>query len=125
MNLQELMTLVQEKWAVKILLLDNTYLGMVRQWQEQFYSKNYSGVDLVNPDYKLLAEAYGIRSVSVDNIEDYKKALADAVNHDGPFMLHCKVLKEDNVFPMVPPMQSLSDTMYYPKEKKEEKALAK
>ena len=117
MNLQELMTLVQEKWPVKILVLDNTYLGMVRQWQEQFYEKNYSGVDLVNPDYKLLAEAYGIKSVTVDNIEDYKKAIDEAKNHDGPFMLHARVLKEDNVFPMVPPQQSLSDTMYYPKEK--------
>lgn len=118
MNLQELITLVQEKWAVKILLLDNTYLGMVRQWQEQFYDRNYSGVDLINPDYKLLAEAYGIRSVTVDNLDDYKKALADAIHHEGPFMLHCKVLKEDNVYPMVPPQQSLSDTLYYPQKNK-------
>lgn len=117
MNLQELITLVQEKWPVKILLLDNNYLGMVRQWQEQFYDRNYSGVDLVNPDYKLLAEANGIKSVSVDNIEDYKKAVVEAAAYDGPFMLHVKVPKEDNVFPMVPPGKSLSDTMYYPEEK--------
>jgi acetolactate synthase I/II/III large subunit len=117
MNLQELITLVQENWAVKILVLDNNYLGMVRQWQEQFYDKNYSGVDLLNPDYQLLAEAYGIRSITVDNIEDYQKALKEAINHDGPFMLHCVVPKEDNVYPMVPPMKSLSDTLYYPIEK--------
>lgn len=117
MNLQELITIVQEKWPLKILLLDNTYLGMVRQWQEQFYEKNYSGVDLVNPDYKLLAEAYGIKSITVDNITDYKKALEEACEYQGPYMLHVKVPKEDNVFPMVPPGQSLSDTMYYPKEK--------
>ena len=91
---------------------------MVRQWQEQFYEKNYSGVDLVNPDYKLLAEAYGVKSVSVDNIKDYEKALDEAYSHDGPFLLHAKVPKEDNVFPMVPPQQSLSDTMYYPEKEK-------
>lgn len=117
MNIQELMTLVQENWPVKILILDNTYLGMVRQWQEQFYERNYSGVDLLNPDYKLLAESYGIKSVTVDNIKDYEEALIEAKNHKGPYMLHAHVLKEDNVFPMVPPQQSLSDTMYYPKKK--------
>lgn len=113
MNLQEMITLVQEKWNVRILLLDNNYLGMVRQWQEQFYDKNYSGVDMLNPDYVLLAEAYGIKCASVDNADDYLKALEEADKTDGPFLLHARVVKEDNVLPMVPPMASLNDTIYY------------
>lgn len=120
MNLQELMTIVQENWPVKILILDNTYLGMVRQWQEQFYEKNYSGVDLLNPDFSMMADAYGIPSVSVDSTKDYEKALKTAQETDGPFLIHAKVLQEDNVFPMVPPMASLSDTMYYPEYKSAE-----
>ena len=115
MNLQELMTIVQEKWPIKILILDNTYLGMVRQWQEQFYDRNYSGVNLINPNFGLMAEAYGISCMSVDNTEDYKKALKMANETDGPFLIHAKVLQEDNVYPMVPTGTSLSETIYYPK----------
>lgn len=117
MNLQEMITLVQEGWPVKILLLDNSYLGMVRQWQEQFYDRNYSGVDVMNPDYAMLAEAYGLKCASVDNPEDFEKAVKLAGETDGPFLLHAKVLKEDNVFPMVPTGTSLSDTLYYPEVK--------
>ena len=114
MNLQEMITLVQEGWPVKILLLDNSYLGMVRQWQEQFYERNYSGVDVMNPDYAALADAYGIPCMSVDNVQDFEKAVQEAGKTDGPFLLHARVLKEDNVYPMVPPQTSLSDTLYYP-----------
>lgn len=117
MNFQELITLRQEGWPVKVLILDNTYLGMVRQWQEQFYSKNYSGVDMMNPDYVMMAKAYGIDSVSVDNLEDFEKAVEQAQNTDGPFLLHARVQKEENVFPMVPPQTCLSDTLYYPEQK--------
>ena len=121
MNIQELMTIVQEKWPVKILLLDNNYLGMVRQWQEQFYDKNYSGVDMTNPDYLLAAEAFGIPCISVDNSSDYDKALEKAIAYDGPFIIHAKVLKEDNVLPMVAPGKSLSETIYYTDIKETEK----
>ena len=114
MNIQELMTLVQEGYPVKIMLLDNTYLGMVRQWQEQFYDNNYSGVDLVNPDFKKLAEAFRMKACAVDNLADLKKAIHEAQNHDGPYFIHAKVHKSENVFPMVPPQASLSDTIYYP-----------
>jgi len=116
MNIQELMTLVQENYPVKILLLDNTYLGMVRQWQEQFYDNNYSGVDLVNPDFKKLSESFRVPAADVDNLEDLKKAIIEARNTDGPFFIHAKVHKEENVFPMVPPQRSLSETMYYPEK---------
>lgn len=114
MNIQELMTLVQEGYPVKILLLDNTWLGMVRQWQEQFYDHNYSGVDLVNPDFAKLAKAFRVASCMVDNNDDLKEAIVKAQQTDGPFFIHAKVHKENNVFPMVPPKSSLSDTMYYP-----------
>ncbi len=114
MNLQELITCVQEKWPIKILVLDNNYLGMVRQWQEQFYNKNYSGVDILNPDYVLLAKAYGVASACATNLEEYTDAVKLAYATDGPFLLHAKVLKEDNVLPMVPPGASLSETIYYP-----------
>lgn len=121
MNLQELITLVQERWPVKILILDNTYLGMVRQWQEQFFDRNYSGVDLINPDYVKLAQANGIQAIKVDNAEDYEKALEKASYTPGPFLIHAQVLKEDNVFPMVPPGASLSNTLYYPNTEKVKK----
>lgn len=120
MNLQELMTIVQQKWPVKILILDNNYLGMVRQWQEQFYDRNYSGVNLVNPNFTLMAEAYGIPCASADNASNFTDAVKQAYNTDGPFLIHANVLKEDNVFPMVPPGASLSETMYYPEAKVEE-----
>jgi acetolactate synthase-1/2/3 large subunit len=127
MNLQELITCVQEKWPIKILVLDNNYLGMVRQWQEQFYAGNYSGVDILNPDYCLLAKAYGIESAQATNKEELQEAIKKAYNTKGPFLLHAKVLKEDNVLPMVAPGASLSETIYYPAtqksdtKKKEEK----
>ena len=120
MNLQELMTIVQEKWPVKILILDNNYLGMVRQWQEQFYDRNYSGVDLLNPNFALMAEAYGIPCATADNASDFTNAIKQAYATDGPFLVHASVLKEDNVYPMVPPGASLSDTLYYPEVKVEE-----
>lgn len=116
MNVQELMTCVQEKWPIKILLLDNAYLGMVRQWQEQFYDRNYSGVNLVNPDFVKLANAFFINAVKVTTAKELEIAVKSAQASDGPFLIHAIVPKEENVFPMVPPMASLSDTMYYPQK---------
>lgn len=116
MNVQELMTCVQEKWPIKILLLDNAYLGMVRQWQEQFYDRNYSGVNLVNPDFVKLANAFFINAVKVTTAKELEIAVKSAQASDGPFLIHAVVPKEENVFPMVPPMASLSDTMYYPQK---------
>jgi len=116
MNFQELMTIVQEKWPIKILLLDNAYLGMVRQWQEQFYDKNYSGVDLKNPDFVMLAQSFGIKAVRVDTVEEMKAATLEAKNYDGPYFIHAVVPKEENVFPMVAPQTSLSETIYYPEQ---------
>ena len=114
MNIQELMTCVQEKWPIKILLLDNAYLGMVRQWQEQFYARNYSGVNLVNPDFVKLANAFYINAARVTNVQELESAVKAARESDGPFLIHAIVPREENVFPMVAPMTSLSDTIYYP-----------
>ena len=114
MNVQELMTCVQEKWPIKILLLDNAYLGMVRQWQEQFYERNYSGVNLVNPDFVKLANAFYINAARATNVEELESAVKAARESDGPFLIHAIVPREENVFPMVAPMTSLSETIYYP-----------
>jgi acetolactate synthase-1/2/3 large subunit len=121
MNFQEMITCVQEKWPVKILVLDNNYLGMVRQWQEQFYAKNYSGVELLNPDFVMMAKAFGMDAESADNTEDLIKAIKRAQASDKPFLIHAKVLKEENVLPMVAPGTSLSDTIYYPAKVVKEK----
>jgi acetolactate synthase-1/2/3 large subunit len=121
MNLQELITCVQEKWPIKIMILDNSYLGMVRQWQEQFYNKNYSGVDIINPDYVKLGEAFGVASAKATNLQELSEAIRKAYNTEGPFLIHAKVLKEDNVLPMVAPGASLSETIYYPEIKKTDK----
>ena len=114
MNIQELITCVQEKWPIKILLLDNAYLGMVRQWQEQFYKGNYSGVELLNPDFVMLAKAFGMESERAENVNELKEAIVKAHSTDKPFLIHARVLKEENVLPMVAPGTSLSDTIYYP-----------
>lgn len=119
MNLQELITCVQEKWPIKILLLDNAYLGMVRQWQEQFYERNYSGVELLNPDFVMMAKSFHMESVRANNAEELKDAISKAqACKDKPFLIHARVLKEENVLPMVAPGTSLSNTIYYPAKPK-------
>lgn len=114
MNVQEMITAVQEQWPVKILLLDNNYLGMVRQWQEQFYGKNYSGVELLNPDFVKLSEAFGVEAICARTTEELKEAIKLAQSTPKPFLIHAHVLKEENVLPMVAPGTSLSETIYYP-----------
>ena len=121
MNLQELITCVQEGWPVKILLLDNAYLGMVRQWQEQFYERNYSGVELLNPNFVKLAEAFGLEAASATNADELKEAIKKANSTKKPFLIHAKVMKEENVWPMVAPGTSLSETIYYPSKNVKEK----
>ncbi|RZK16230.1 MAG: acetolactate synthase, large subunit, biosynthetic type, partial [Flavobacterium sp.] len=125
MNFQELITCVQEKWPVKVLLCDNAYLGMVRQWQEQFYAKNYSGVELLNPDFVMMAKAFGMDSVSATTAEELREAINRANACDKPFLIHAKVLKEENVLPMVAPGTSLSDTIYYPAKPEKQKVVTK
>lgn len=111
MTLFELATAAIEKLPVKIVVLNNHYLGMVRQWQELFYDDRTSGVDLVgNPDFCKLADAYGIPSVHIKRPADVKRMLKKALDYnDGPFLIHAECVKTDNVFPMIPAGAALED----------------
>jgi acetolactate synthase I/II/III large subunit len=103
MNIQELATAVQNKIPVKICILNNGYLGMVRQWQELFYKHRYSGSTLDgNPDFVKLAEAYGARGLRVTRAEDVRAALAEAFASPEVWVLDFRIDREENVFPMVP-----------------------
>lgn len=103
MTLFELSTVMIHKLPVKILLIDNKYLGMVRQWQQLFYDDRKSGVDLEgNPDFVKLAESYGMKAFRIKRPADIKKILTQAFEFDGPCLIHAEVIKEDNVFPMIP-----------------------
>ena len=103
MTLFELSTIMVHKLPVKILIIDNKYLGMVRQWQELFYDNRKSGVDLEgNPDFVKLAEAYGMQAFRIKRPADVNKILTKAMAFDGPCLIHAEVIKEENVFPMIP-----------------------
>lgn len=102
MNIQELAVIAQEKLPVKILLLNNNYLGMVRQWQEMFYEERYSFVELVNPDFVQLANAYGIKGKRIDQPEQLEAAISEMLNSPEAFLLEIMVEKQEKVFPMMP-----------------------
>jgi acetolactate synthase I/II/III large subunit len=102
MNSQELMTIAQENIPVKAVILNNGFLGMVRQWQELFFDNRYSFVEMKNPDFVKLGEAYGIRSLRVSDRAELDGAIQEMLQHDGPFLLEAVVENEQNVFPMVP-----------------------
>lgn len=102
MTLQELGTIMQAEVDIKILILNNRFLGMVRQWQQLFHDKRYSFVDIQSPDYVQLAKAYGIAGATVDNRSSLKDAVTTMLNSKGAYLLEVMVGKENNVFPMVP-----------------------
>jgi acetolactate synthase-1/2/3 large subunit len=102
MTIQELGTIMQNNVNVKILILNNRFLGMVRQWQQLFNEKRYSFVDIESPDYVAVAKGYRIEGNSIENRADLTTALSTMLNHDGPYLLEVFVGKENNVFPMVP-----------------------
>lgn len=103
MNIQELATAVNYKVPVKIAILNNGYLGMVRQWQELFFHRRYSQVDIKNgPDFVKVAEAYGAQGIRVDRAEEVEPALKKALEIPGPVVIDFKVAREENVYPMVP-----------------------
>ncbi|MFC2063399.1 biosynthetic-type acetolactate synthase large subunit [Chloroflexota bacterium] len=116
MTLQELATIVQEKAAVKIAILNNGYLGMVRQWQELFYKKNYVATPLACPDFVKLGEAYCVPALRVTCREEVAPAINQAMRHDGPFIVEFVVEPEENVYPMVPPGASLAEVLEAPKK---------
>jgi acetolactate synthase-1/2/3 large subunit len=102
MTLQELGTIMQFEIDVKILILNNEFLGMVRQWQQLFHDKRYSFVNITSPDYVQVAKGYGIAGKRIDQREDLEKAVKAMLNHKGSYLLEVMVGKENNVFPMVP-----------------------
>lgn len=102
MTIQELGMLSQWSVAVKILLLDNEYLGMVRQWQQLFFDNRYSSVALENPDFITIAKGFGVTGKTIDDKSKIEEAVAEMLAFDGPYLLHVKVEKEENIFPMIP-----------------------
>lgn len=120
MTLFELATAVLEKLPVIILVLNNHYLGMVRQWQELFFDNRESGVDLEgNPDFVKLAEAYGAKGYNLKRAADVRKILTKALEHrDGPVLINAEVAKTSNVFPMIPAGAALEDMLIEPPKTK-------
>src|SRR5207244_3598690 len=102
-------TIMQCDVDVKILILNNRFLGMVRQWQELFHGKRYSFVDIESPDFVQVAKGYRIEGKSISERKDLKDALTTMLNHKGAFLLEVMVGKENNVFPMVEAGTSVSE----------------
>jgi len=109
MTLQELGTIMQSGINVKIIILNNRFLGMVRQWQELFNDRRYSFVDIQSPNFVTVASAYGIAGKSIDQREYLQGALKEMLDHPASFLLEVMVTKENNVFPMVPQGCSVSE----------------
>ena len=109
MTLQELGTILQSKVDVKIIILNNRFLGMVRQWQQMFFKKRYSFTNMISPDFIALAKSYSIEGEKVEARTDLKKALQTMLNHQGAYLLEVMVAKEENVFPMVATGASVSE----------------
>lgn len=114
MTVQELGTIMQYKIPLKILVLNNSYLGMVRQWQQLFHEKRYSFTEMVNPDFIKLAGAYGIPARKVENREDLIPALQEMLKAKTPYFVEVVVGREDNVFPMVPAGGCVTDVLLEP-----------
>ncbi len=102
MTIQELGMCAQWNVGVKIVLLDNNYLGMVRQWQQLFFERRYSSVELQNPDFVKIAEGFGVAGKTIERPEELRAAVAEMLAYEGPYLLHIRVEKEENIFPMVP-----------------------
>jgi acetolactate synthase-1/2/3 large subunit len=111
MTIQELGTIMQFKPDVKIIILNNKFLGMVRQWQELFHKNRYSFVDIESPDFVMVAKGYGIEGKSVCKREDVKTALKEMLDHKGSYLLEVIVGKENNVFPMVPQGRGVAEVV--------------
>ena len=109
MTLQELGTIMQNNIDIKIIILNNQFLGMVRQWQELFNERRYSFTDIQSPDFVALAKVYNIGGQRVSQREKLKDALKDMMQHAGSYLLEVMVGKEHNVFPMVPQGCSVSE----------------
>lgn len=111
MTIEELGTIMEQRSPVKIILLNNNYLGNVRQWQHLFFHNRYSFTPMMNPDYEKIAEAYNIPALTVTRREDLDNAIQQMLHTDGPFLLQAAVLEEDNVLPMCCPGHDVDDMM--------------
>ena len=116
MTFQEIATMVDEHLPVKMAIMNNGFLGMVRQWQELFYANNYVAVAMSQPDFLKLADAYGIHGIRVTDRSQVDQALRDAAAYPGPVIIDFRVQSEGNVFPMVPAGASLSETIEAPQK---------
>ncbi len=114
MTIQELGTIAQYDLDIKIIVLNNNFLGMVRQWQQLFFEKRYSFTEMKNPDFVGIAKAYGLASQKVTSRDQLENAVQEMIDHKGPYVLEVVVEKEDNVFPMVPTGASVSDILLEP-----------
>jgi acetolactate synthase-1/2/3 large subunit len=119
MNIQELATVVQEKLPLKMVILNNGYLGMVRQWQQLFFEGRYSGTPLLGPDFAKVAEAYGIPAVTVLEKAKVLPAIEQAIQTPGPFLIDFRIEQEENVYPMVAPGSPISSMIRRPTEEEE------
>ncbi|MDX9726460.1 MAG: biosynthetic-type acetolactate synthase large subunit [Bacteroidales bacterium] len=109
MTIQELGTILHYKIPVKLIILNNSFLGMVRQWQDMFFSKRYASTEMVNPDFVTIAKGYGIEAKCVSEREELKDSLTVMLNSEGPYILEVRIDKEANVLPMVEPGASVSE----------------
>lgn len=119
MNIQELATVVQENLPLKIAIINNGYLGMVRQWQQMFFRRRYSGTPITGPDYVKLADAYGIRAFRITQKEEVAPVLERVRQMEGPAIIDFHVVGEENVYPMVPAGGSISEMLRRPLESEE------
>ena len=109
MTIQELGTIMQSNIAVKILVLNNNFLGMVRQWQQLFFDRRYSFTEMKNPDFITIAKGYGIQGKKITERKDLMNGLTEMLNSDESFLLEVVVENEENVFPMVTTGASVSE----------------
>tara|TARA_B100001175_G_scaffold101820_1_gene86291 strand:+ start:1659 stop:3356 length:1698 start_codon:yes stop_codon:yes gene_type:complete len=109
MTIQELGTIFQTGAAVKIVVLNNEYLGMVRQWQQMFFEKRYASTEMINPDFVAIAKGYYIDAKKIEKRDELKTSITNMMNSNKPYFLEVKVEKEANVFPMIPSGASVSD----------------
>jgi acetolactate synthase-1/2/3 large subunit len=115
MNVQELATIVENKLPMKIFVMNNGFLGMVRQWQELFWRRRYSQVGLYNPNFVKLAEAYGCPGFRVTKTSEIEDTIKKAMDYnDGPVLVEFVVAKEDNVYPMIPTGQTVHEMLDTP-----------
>lgn len=111
MNLQELITIVKYQLPIKIAILNNGYLGMVRQWQELFYQGRYSAVKMISPEFAQLAQAYGVEGFKAMTEEEAREIIAKGFQRTGPVLMEFNIIEEENVYPMVPPNQNNHQTI--------------